>query len=236
MSLLFVLVIVPSTMILRRTKIAYEVKKGGVKVNHLMFMDHLKLFAKNENQIDSLVNKVRLFSNDIKIEFGMSKCGVLTVKHGKVARSEGMSMPDGKTIMTIEENGYKYIGILEADDMKHDEMKDQIRKEYVRRIRKILKSKLNVGNIISAINSRAFAVARYGGGIIRWTKRELEELDRKTRKLLTMYGAHHPTADVDRLYMKKADGGRGLTVVEDCVRMEVDSLEKYLSTSNAERS
>ena len=61
---------------------------------------------------------------------------------------------------------------------------------------------------------------------------ELEELDRKMRKLLTMYGAHHPKVDVDRLYMKRADGGRGLIGVEDFVRMEIDSLEKQLSTSN----
>ena len=212
------------TLILRKTKIAYEVKKGGVKINHLMFMDHLKLFAKNENQIDSLVKTVRVFSDNIKMGF--------TMKRGKIARSEGMPMPDGKTMMNIEENGYKYFGILQADDVKHDEMKDQIRKEYVKRIRKILKSKLNRGNIISAINSSAIAVVRYGGGIIKWTKMELEELDWKTRKLLTMYGAHHPKADVDRLYMKRADGGRGLIGVEDCVRMEVDSLEKYLSASN----
>ena len=72
----------------------------------------------------------------------------------------------------------------------------------MKRVRKILKSKLNGGNVISAINSRAVAVVRYGAGIIKWTKLELEELDRKTRKLMTIYGAHHPTVDVDRLYMK----------------------------------
>ena len=47
--------------------------------------------------------------------------------------------------------------------MKHDEMKDQIRKEYARRVRKILKSKPNGGNIISAINSRAVAVVNMVG-------------------------------------------------------------------------
>ena len=128
-----------------------------------MFIDDLKLFAKNENHIDSLVSTVRVFSDDIKLEFGMSKCGVLTMKHGKIVRSEGIPMPDGKTMMNIEENGYKYLGILEADDVKHDEMKDQIRKEYARRVRKILKSKPNGGNIISAINSRAVAVVNMVG-------------------------------------------------------------------------
>ena len=97
-------------------------------------------------------------------------------------------------------------------------------------MRNILQSKLNGGNIISAINSRAVSIVRYEARIISWTKMELEELDRKTRKLMTMYGAQHPKADADRLYLQRRDGGRGLIGLEDCVQVEVHSLEKYLST------
>ena len=47
--------------------------------------------------------------------------------------------------------------------------------------------KLNVGNITSAVNSRAVSLVRYGAGIIRWSKNESKALDRKTfRKLLTI--------------------------------------------------
>ena len=44
-----------------------------------------------------------------------------------------------------------------------------------------------------------------------------------------MYGAHHPKADVDRLYLQRCEGGRGLIGLGDCVQVEVHSLEKYLS-------
>ena len=178
--LLFVLVMIPLTLVLRQTKASYELKKGGKKINHLLFMDDLKLFTKNGDQIDKLVNTVRIFSEAIKMEFGLPKCGVLIMKRGKVVKSEGISMPDGKMMKNIEEGGYKYLGILEADGVKHEEMKDQIKKEYIRRVRNILKSKLNGGNIILAINSRAVSIVRYGAGIISWTKMELEELDRRT--------------------------------------------------------
>ena len=77
----------------------------------------------------------------------------------------------------IEEGGYKYLGILEANGIKHDETKEQLKKEYFRRVRNVLKSKLNWGNITSAINSRAVSTVRYGAGIIKWTKNKLEELD-----------------------------------------------------------
>ena len=229
--LLFVLVIIPLTLVLRQTKTFNEIKKGGKKINHLLLMDDLTLFAENEDQIDRLVNTVRIFSQDIKMEFGLPKCGVLIMKRGKVVKSEEISIPDGKMMKNLEEGGYKYLGILEADSVKHEEMKDQIKKEYIRRVRNILKSKLNGGNIILAINSRAVSIVRYGAGIISWTKMELEELDRRTRKLMTMYGAHHPKADVDRLYLQRCEGGRGLLGLEDCVQVEVHSLEKYLSTS-----
>ena len=96
----------------------------------------------------------------------------------------------------IEKGGYKSLGILEVDGVKHKEMKGQIKKEYIRRIRNILKLNLNRGNIISAINSRAFSIIRSVSGIISCTKMELEELDQKTRKLMTMYGVQHPKADI----------------------------------------
>ena len=140
-------------------------------------------------------------------------------------------MPDGRMMKSIEESGYKYLGILETNGLKHEEMKSQTKKEYIRRMINIIKSKLNGGNIISAISSRAVSIVRYGAGIISWTKMELEELDWKTKKLMTMYGAQYPKADVDRLYLQRCDRGRGLLGLEDCMQVEVRSLEKYLTTS-----
>ena len=84
--LLFVLVVILTTLVLRQTKASYELKKGGKKINHLVFMDDQKLFAKNEDQVDSLVNIVRNFSEDIKMEFRLPKCGVLIMKRGKVVK------------------------------------------------------------------------------------------------------------------------------------------------------
>ena len=135
---------------------------------------------------------------------------------------------------SLSENGesYKYLGILEADDIKHHEMKQLIQKEYYRRVRKILKSKLNGGNIVKAVNLRAVSIVRYGAGIIDWKKDELKEMDRKTRKLFTIYGALHPQADVDRLYLKCSEGGTGLLSIEECVIIETNSLVNYIKESN----
>ena len=101
-------------------------------------------------------------------------------------------------------------------------------KEYFRRIRMISKSRLNAGNTIQAINSKAVSLIRYGAGILEWTKLELQEMDRKTRKLLTIYRSVHPQSDIDRLYWRRAGGGRGLLSVEEAVHLEENSLGFYL--------
>ena len=68
-------------------------------------MDDLKLFGKNEEQIDSLVKTVHVFSKDIGMEFGIKKCGMLVMKKGKIVESDGIQLPDGKTIKIAEQDG-----------------------------------------------------------------------------------------------------------------------------------
>ena len=58
-------------------------------------MDDLRLFAKNKNQIDSLVQTVRIFSEDIGMQFGIKKCGVLIMERGNVTRTDGIKLQDG---------------------------------------------------------------------------------------------------------------------------------------------
>ena len=104
--LLFVMTMIPLTMMLRKTSIVYEVRKKVDRINHLLFMDNIKLFARNVDQIDSLVNTVRIFSEYIKMGFGLSKCGVLIIKRGKVVESDGLCMSDDTMMRNTEEGGY----------------------------------------------------------------------------------------------------------------------------------
>jgi len=39
-------------------------------------------------------------------------------------------------------------------------------------------------------------------------------MDRKTRELMTINRALHPRADVDRLYVSRREGGRGMVSIE----------------------
>ena len=87
---------------------------------------------------------------------------------------------------------YKYLGIEESFDIQHKNEK-KLKKEYLRRLRLVLGTELSAKNKILAIGSLAVPVLRYSFGIFNWQK-ELQKLDRKTRKLLTIHGQHHPKA------------------------------------------
>ena len=43
-------------------------------------MDDIKLYAKNERDIDSLIHLTRIYSNDIRMTFGLDKCGRMVQK------------------------------------------------------------------------------------------------------------------------------------------------------------
>ena len=58
----FVLCMITFSLILRKVKFHYEFGEKNTRLNHLLFMDDLKLFAESQDQIDSLVNTVYAFS------------------------------------------------------------------------------------------------------------------------------------------------------------------------------
>ena len=95
----------------------------------------------------------------------------------------------------------------------------------------VLKSKLNGRNKVTTISTWSVAIFRYGTGIIQGKASELEDLDRKSRKTMTIFGGLHPKSDVDRLYVKRKEGGRGFISVEQCIREEENSLGFYVANS-----
>ena len=219
--LVFVLALIPLSLILRKANAGFEFSESKEKINHLLFMYDLKLHSRSEKGLDSLVQTV-VFSKDIGMEFGIEKCAMLAMKKGKIVKPVGIELPDGKIIKSLEEGeSYKYLGILEADKFLEEKMKLNVLKEYIRWSRKILKSKLNGGNLVCGVNTWTVSLLRYSVAFVSCGKSELQAIDRKTRKLFTIYGALHPKSDVDRLYIPRKEGGRGLISIEDCVELAI---------------
>ena len=151
-------------------------------------------------ELKTLIHAVRIFSQDIRIEFDIEKCAMLVMKSG----------------------------ILEADTIKQVEMKVKIQNEYLRRPRKLLETKLSNRNLIKGINAWAVPLVRYSGLFLKWTRDKLKQTDQRTKKLMTMHKVLHPRDDVDRVYVSWNEGGRGLTSIEDSVDASIQWLEDYI--------
>ena len=148
----------------------------------------LNYLQKNEKELETLIHTVRIYSQDIGMEFDIEKCAMHVMKSGKRHMTDGMELLNQDKIRTLGGNEtYKYLGILEADTIKQVEMKDKIQKEYLRRTRKLLETKLSSRNLIKGINTWAVPHVRYSGRFLKWTRDELKQIDQRTRKLMTMY-------------------------------------------------
>ena len=69
--LLFVICMIPLTQILRKVNSRYTLKDEE-RLDQVLFMDDLKIFAKSEREVNGLVSTVQILSNDIGMEFGKS--------------------------------------------------------------------------------------------------------------------------------------------------------------------
>jgi hypothetical protein len=62
----------------------------------------------------------------------------------------------------------------------------------------IINAELNEKKM-QAIRSLAVPVLGYSFGIVNWHQEEIQKQHRKTRKMLTINGHHHPSTDIDLL-------------------------------------
>ena len=147
---------------LRKCIVGYKLSKSQEKNTHLMYLDDIKLFAKNEKELETLLQIVRIYSQDIRMEFGIEKCAMLVMKSSKQHMTKRVELPNQVVIRTFgEKDTYKYLGILETDTIKQVERKSKIKKEYLRRTRKFLETKLNSRNLIKGINTWSVFLVRY---------------------------------------------------------------------------
>ena len=166
------------------------------------------------------------------MDFGIEKCTKLVMKSGKRHLTDGMELPNQDKIKTLAENEtYKYLGILKADTIKQVEMKDKIQKEYLRRTRKLLETKLNGRNLIKGINTWAVPLLRYSGPFLECTRDELKQMDQRTRQLMIMHKALHPRDDVDRYMFQEKMEEEDLPALKTALTHRYnDSKTKYKNT------
>ncbi|XP_044766225.1 uncharacterized protein LOC123322347 [Coccinella septempunctata] len=217
---------------LNRSAYGYSIDQIN-KLTHLFFMDDLKLFARGRKYLEGQLELVRQFSKDIGMRFGIEKCAMVDVTRGRLDRGEDVVLSDGQIIGRLgPEERYKYLGIQQTYEIKQQENKAEVEEEMMKRVRKILNTQLSAKNKIMAINIWALPTFMYTAGVLSWSKTDLERLDRRVRAALTKSGMLHPRSAIERIYLPRNEGGRGLGNIEHSYLREERKLKNYFTRGN----
>ncbi|KAI5692620.1 hypothetical protein M8J77_008093 [Diaphorina citri] len=198
-------------------------------LNHLLYIDDLKLYAKNKDQLASLMNTVLKFTTDIKMEFGLDKCAHISIEHGKVIDTETLElMLNDVSIQNLDENQYyKYLGIKQYLNINHSQIKRELTNQYKSRLKKILNTGLKSKHLFMAINTYCVPILTYSFGLIKWSETDVKALDIETRVSLTKNNTHHPKSSKERLYIPRKNGGRGLVNIASQWKTQTTKLREY---------
>jgi hypothetical protein len=82
--LLFCIWLLPLTEQLNKLNTGYEEHTTKTKILHLHYMNDLKLIVKSEEKLQKQIQRVKTFSDDIHMDFGLDKCAKITFKRGKL--------------------------------------------------------------------------------------------------------------------------------------------------------
>ena len=97
------------------------------KINHLFYMYDFKVICKNDG-LEGLLNTVKRFSYDIKMQFDLGKCTKVTFKKGLLLKSKNITLDLNIEITELDHNKtYKYSEINEANGINHTMNKKNIR-------------------------------------------------------------------------------------------------------------
>jgi hypothetical protein len=159
--LLFCIALIPLTHELNIADCGYQVHGAERKINHLLYMDDLKLLSRSEEELENEINIVKASIKDINMNFGFEKCAKICLKKGRVQRKTYTESTFETDIKELDPRiAYKYLGIEESHDIEHKNEKEKFMKEYLRRLRLVLHTELSAKYKIQASGALALPVLR----------------------------------------------------------------------------
>lgn len=197
------------------------------RLTHLLYMDDLKIYSSTAQQLKQNLTLVEMFSNDIRMSFGLEKCRTQCINRGKreVITHE---LESHELIDCMQEGDtYKYLGIKQSRLIEQSETKDRLLTEYLDRVRRVTRTKLLGKNMVKAINTYAIPLLAYSFGVIDWTDTDIRGIQRKTSRILTNARLHHPKSAVERLTLPRSEGGRGITDIRSLLLEQKKLLREY---------
>lgn len=221
----------PLSNALNDTKLGIAIKCRGRSeflLNHLLFVDDVKVFGSTHNQLSSLLQTLQFISRDIHMEFGIEKCKSLHIERGKWTEPEEKVELNGEVLDAMQSTEtYKYLGFQQNTRINHTRTKKELTEKFKDRVTAIVRSYLSSKSMFIAINTYAIPVISYSFGIIRWSPTDLASLNRLVRTLLTQHGKLNSNSAIERVTLSRKEGGRGLIDLEALHESQVFRLRQY---------
>ena len=198
-------------------------------------MDDVKLYEENKEELEATMQLTESVSEAIGMSLGVRKCGVVHMRAGRVRSVGGVeSLRAGRVSEIGRGSSYKYLGVEQLIGRKDGMARKRVTEEYLRRTRKVWNSHLKMKSKVAVHNSRCVGALRYLGGVLNWRGGGVK-LDVATRRILKACKAHHKGSAVERLYIPRKEGGRGLHSVQHVLERETVSAANYLAKSTDPR-
>ncbi len=115
-------------------------------VTHLSFMDDLKVYAENEEQLEDTVQWVEEVSAAVGMQMGLKKCAVAHMKRGRVVTRGPLKLRNSQEVDKLaSDETYAYLGVEQLLQTKAEKTKRRIRKKYMHRLHRVWGSDLAAG-------------------------------------------------------------------------------------------
>ncbi|TBU20911.1 putative reverse transcriptase, partial [Hamiltosporidium tvaerminnensis] len=166
--LLFVLCMDPLSRKLNEkyTKVTVQTDAESHSTNHLLFIDDLKLLAKDSSTLSAMTGEAKEFLEVIGLEINKEKSATNdTCCEDTATLLEGVSV-------------YKYLGIIEdSRGIPTRSSFEEVQSKLISRVERLCHTRLNAKNLFSAINQHAISLINYHIGVLRLEPADFSKLD-----------------------------------------------------------
>lgn len=201
--LLFVLAIEPMSTILNKKHQIVEANE--IRRNHLAYIDDMKLMARTEEELRQMCKTTEECLEAIGLELNAKKSA------SNIEEAIGKKM-EGHDV-------YKYLGIIEDNSsrIEKEKNKEAIKNKIIERVDKITNTNLTGKNMIHAINEYAITLIDYHTGLVDMKEKDHQEIDKEIKKVMYKKKLIRNAANIDRIYIRRKEQGRGLSSVVEKV-------------------
>lgn len=208
-----------------------------VSLNHLYFMDDLKLHTPKRSDLERAVEGVERISGHIGSKIHADKSAIACIPGPNEDEVHENSVLNKFPVIGYN-NVYKYLGIEQTVRISEEDLWTRISDAICKKTKCIFSSRLSTRQMVNGYNVTVPAIVRFvgmcsviGKGAFKKHRATMEKLDGKVRKILAGCGARFLFQSLHRLYGAPEEGGLGLKRISDAFEEGIVYAYCYLACS-----